>query len=70
MKITKKYIIRLLKAIADDEKIIQEIATNFETDVQTVKICLAEAETTIGKLYSHIHVSINFVNKKILYLQK
>lgn len=58
MKITKKYIIRLLKAIADDEETIQQVAANFETDVQTVKICLAGAETTVGKYYTHTHTYI------------
>jgi len=50
-KITEKYVIciRLLKAIANEDEMIQNEALYFESDVQTVKVCLDGAETTIGK---------------------
>ncbi|XP_029660120.1 uncharacterized protein LOC115233696 [Formica exsecta] len=36
--------------IANEEENIQQVATNFETDVSTVKICLTEAGTTAEQM--------------------
>ncbi|GAB1869263.1 ObirObp2 protein [Camponotus japonicus] len=37
-------------AIANEDEMIQREALDYETDVQTVKVCLDEAETTIDEL--------------------
>ncbi|XP_070169277.1 uncharacterized protein [Polyergus mexicanus] len=36
--------------IANEEENIQQVATNFETDVQTVKMCLIDAGTTAEQM--------------------
>jgi hypothetical protein len=39
-----------VNVIADEIETIQQVATNFETDVQTIQICLSEAGTTVEEM--------------------
>lgn len=45
----------LFQVIADEKENIQQVATDFETDTQTIELCLSEAGTTVGKCYTHKH---------------
>ncbi|CAL1674302.1 unnamed protein product [Lasius platythorax] len=40
-----------VNVIAEEIETIQQVATNFETDVETIQICLSEAGTTVEEMH-------------------